>query len=355
METIWIDALEFDNYGGFIKDTQFVGEMGQGYLMADGIGKPVEPAVVKFSVKEKGYYRFFVRTKNWCIGHDPDGLKIAVDDIIYPHISGVMQITGWYFEVAADFELEAGAHELKVYDTTGWCGRFADIVITNDYDYTPSPEVKKLKKQRAEIKGIDTTVKEHCGYDLVVAGSGAAAVVAAIAAARNGSKVALLSGRPVLGGNGSDESKVSYDGAATQGFHETGIIYQIKCYVLAKKVTWSQAFLHFIELEDNIDLYLDMYAIDAETENAVIKSILAQDTNNMTEHRFYADYFVDGTGDGWIGYYADAMYRIGREASFQHGESFAPEVADGNGWDGCTAFSASLRPLVWAMRRRLMP
>ena len=128
---------------------------------------------------------------------------------------------------------------------------------------------------------------------------------------------------------------MSYDGAATQGFHETGIIYQIKCYVLAKKVTWSQAFLHFIELEDNIDLYLDMYAIDAETENAVIKSILAQDTNNMTEHRFYADYFVDGTGDGWIGYYADAMYRIGREASFQHGESFAPEVADGNTMSGC--------------------
>ena len=335
METIWIDALEFDNYGGFIKDTQFVGEMGQGYLMADGVGEPVDPAVVKFNVKENGYYRFFIRTKNWCVGHDPDGLQIAVDDVIYPHISGVMQITGWYFEVAADFELEAGEHELKVYDTTGWCGRFADIVITNDYDYTPSPEVNKLKKQRAQIKGIETTVIEHCGYDLIVAGSGAAAVVAAIAAARNGSKVALLSGRPVLGGNGSDESKVSYDGAATQGFHETGIIYQIKCYVLAQKVTWSQAFLHFVELEENIDLYLDMYAIDAETEKNVIESVLAQDTNNMTEHRFYADYYVDGTGDGWLGYYADAKYRIGREASFQHGESFAPEVADGNTMSGC--------------------
>ena len=29
MQTIWIDALEFDDYGGFIKDTQFVAEMGQ--------------------------------------------------------------------------------------------------------------------------------------------------------------------------------------------------------------------------------------------------------------------------------------------------------------------------------------
>ena len=335
MEKIWIDALEFDDYGGFIKDTQFIGEMGQGYLLADGVGETVRPAITRFCVNEDGYYRFFIRTKNWCVGHEPDGLKIAVDDVYSTHISGVMQTTGWYFEVAADFKLCAGEHMLKVYDTTGWCGRFADIVITNDYNFTPSPEIKKLKKQRAQIKGIEMVVKEHHGYDLVVAGSGAAAVVAAIAAARNGSKVALLSGRPVLGGNGSDESKVSYDGAATQGFHETGIIYQIKCYVLAQNVTWSQAFLHFVELEENIDLYLDMYAIDAETENNVIQSILAQDTNDMTEHKFYADYFVDGTGDGWIGYYADAKYRIGREASFQHGESFAPEVADGNTMSGC--------------------
>ena len=29
-------------------------------------------------------------------------------------------------------DLTAGTHELKVYDTTGWCGRFADIIITND-------------------------------------------------------------------------------------------------------------------------------------------------------------------------------------------------------------------------------
>jgi len=335
MEFIWIDALEFDHYGGFMKDTQFVGEMGQGYLLADGVGQPVAPAVTKFTIRENGYHRFHIRTKNWCVGFDPDGLQIAVDDVLSPHISGIMQISGWYFEVAADFDLCAGEHELKVYDTTGWCGRFADIIITNDYDFTPAPEVKKMKSQRAKIKGICAAVTEHGGYDLVVAGSGAAAVAAAIAAARNGSKVALLSGRPVLGGNGSDESKVSYDGAATQGFHETGIIYQIKCYMLAKQVSWSRAFLHFVRQEKNIDLFLDMYVIDACTENNVIRSVLAQHTIDMTEHRFCGDYYVDGTGDGWIGYYADARYRIGREASFQHNESFAPEVADGNTMSGC--------------------
>lgn len=335
MQTIWIDALEFDDYGGFIKDTQFVAEMGQGYLMADGAGTPVKPATVKFAVEENGYYRFYIRTKNWCVGYDPDGLKLAVDGKIYHHTSGMMQINGWYFEVAADFDLTAGEHTLSVYDTTGWCGRFADIVITNDYDFTPSPELKVLKKQRAQIKGITTDNEIHRGYDLVVAGSGAAAVVSAISATRYGLKVALLSARPVLGGNGSDESKVSFDGAACQGFHETGIIYEIKCYTIAKNKTWSEAFLHFVEKEANIDLFFDMCVIDANTENDSIKSALAQNTMDMTTHLFCADYFIDATGDGWLGYYAGAKYRIGREAKFQHNEAFAPEIADGNTMSAC--------------------
>ncbi len=335
MQTIWIDALEFDNFGGFVKDTQFVAEMGQGYLLADGAGTPVEPATVKFTVEEDGYYRFYIRTKNWCVGYEPDGLKLAVDGELYPHISGIMQINGWYFEVAADFNLTVGEHTLSVYDTTGWCGRFADVVITNDYDFTPSPELRVMKKQRAEIKGISTEPIIHKKYDLVVAGSGAAAVVSAISAARYGLKVALLSARPVLGGNGSDESKVSFDGASCQGFHETGIIYEIKCYTIAKNKTWSEAFRCFVEREANIDLFYDMCVIDATTENGSIKSALAQNTLDMTEHLFKAEYFIDATGDGWLGYYAGAKYRIGREAKFQHDESFAPEVADGNTMSGC--------------------
>lgn len=336
MQTIWIDALEFDDYGGFIKDTQFVAEMGQGYLMADGAGTPVEPATVKFTVAENGYYRFFIRTKNWCAGYDPDGLQLAVDGRLSPHVSGVMQIQHWYFEVAADFTLTAGEHELRVYDTTGWCGRFADVVITNDYDFTPSPELKRMKQQRAQSKGIRTAPVSHGAYDLVVAGSGAAAVAAAIAAARCGLKVALLSARPVLGGNGSDESRVSLDGASCQGFHETGIIYEIKCYTIAKHKTWSQAFQYFVEREANVDLFCNMCVIDADAENDRIRSALAQDTLNMTEHTFRAAYFIDATGDGWLGYYAGARYRIGREARFQHNESFAPENADGNTMSGCS-------------------
>ncbi len=335
METIWIDALEFDDYGGFLKDTQFVAEMGQGYLLADGVGQPVKPAGKTFSVTEAGRYRFYLRTKNWCPEHDPDGLQLAVDGQLYPHVSGLMQVSGWYFEIAADFDLTPGEHLLQVYDTTGWCGRFADVVITNDYDFTPSPQLSVLKKQRADIKGLSLAPKRHKKFDLVVAGSGAAAVVAALAAARYGLNVALLSARPLLGGNGSDESKVSFDGASCQAFHETGIIYQIKCYTIAQNKTWSEAFAYFVGKEPNIKVFYDTCVTDAVCQNGHIRWVLAQNTLNMAEHIFSADYFVDATGDGWLGYYAGAKYRIGREAQFEFQEAFAPQVADGNTMSGC--------------------
>ena len=161
MEKIWIDALGFEDYGGFQRETQFVREMGQGYLMAGGVGEAVPPAVVKFTVTEEGMYRVFIRTKNWCVGYDPDGLIVAVDGQKSEHISGMMQISKWYFEVGGDFQLSAGTHTLSIQDTTGWFGRFAAVVITNDFDFYPTPELCRLKVQRAAIKGLKDTVTDH--------------------------------------------------------------------------------------------------------------------------------------------------------------------------------------------------
>ena len=40
----YIDAEDFDDYGGWQMDNQFVHLMGSPYLMATGVGKPVEDA-----------------------------------------------------------------------------------------------------------------------------------------------------------------------------------------------------------------------------------------------------------------------------------------------------------------------
>lgn len=335
MESIWIDAVDFKDYGGFVKETQFVREMGQPYLLADGVGTPIQPASTSFKVTEDGYYRFHIRTKNWCPEYNPDGLVIEVDGVKSEYVCSNTHTFNWKFEAAGDFNLTKGEHILKVYDTKGWFGRFAAVIITNDYDFTPSPEINRLLETRNKIKGISKTVKDEGKFDLIVAGGGVAGVTTAITAARKEIKVALINDRPVLGGNGSIEGNVALEGSAHTGWHETGVIFEIKAVRETEGITWSEAFERFVKAEKNITLYLNTLVFDAETENDEITCIKAKNTNDLTEHKFTADYFADGTGDAWLGYYAGAAYRVGREAKFQHNEDFAPKVADSNTMSGC--------------------
>ena len=335
MEYLWIDAVEFDRYGGFVLETQFVREMGQAYLLADGTGTPVQPAEVTFSIQEEGMHRFFLRTKNWCVEHDPDGLILEIDGNKTGHICGQTHTKDWYFEIGADAMLAPGAHTLKVYDTTGWYGRFACVVITNDYDFTPAKELNRLKKQRNAIKGLLPAVTDMGRYDVIVVGGGVGGVVAAITSARYGLKTALINDRPRLGGNASEEANVALEGAAHKGYHETGVIFEIKNYRHKNKITWSEAFAYFTAQEENLDVFSDMLLTDVQTQGDAIVSISTVHTHDLSEYTFAGDLFVDGTGDAWLGYYAGAAYRIGREARFQHNESFAPECADGNTMSGC--------------------
>ena len=119
MESIWIDAVDFKDYGGFVKETQFVREMGQPYLLADGVGTPIQPASTSFKVTEDGYYRFHIRTKNWCPEYNPDGLVIEVDGVKSEYVCSNTHTFNWKFEAAGDFNLTKGEHILKVYDTKG--------------------------------------------------------------------------------------------------------------------------------------------------------------------------------------------------------------------------------------------
>ncbi|MGM9634871.1 MAG: FAD-dependent oxidoreductase [Candidatus Avispirillum sp.] len=335
MQYIWIDAVDFSDYGGFAKETQFVREMGMPYLIADGVGKPVNPAATSFEVKQDGCYRFFVRTKNWLCDYAPDGIVLEVDGVKSEHICAKCHTYGWNFEIGADFKLKKGSHTLKVYDTDGWFGRFAAVIITNDYDFTPSPELSRIKKQRNKMKGIVPTVRDMGSFDLIVAGGGVAGVTAAITAARYGLKTALINDRPVLGGNGSNEASVAVEGSAHRGYHETGIIYEIKNVRESEHITWSEAFERFTSAEKLLSVYSDTLVTDADTEDGKITAVHAVNTNTLEEYKFSADYYIDGTGDAWLGYYAGANYPVGREAKFQHNESYAPICADSNTMSGC--------------------
>lgn len=244
--------------------------------------------------------------------------------------------------------LKKGTHVLSLHDKTGWLSRCAAVVITNDMDFTPSPEVPMLLKQRAAIKGLDTTPTSMGTWEFVIVGAGPGGVPAAISAARKGLKTALICARPSIGGNASDEGTVGFDGAGgkNQGYHEIGIANEIKRVREHWKLTWQGALEYLVANEPNITVFLNEMCTNAETKDDCITSILCTNTITLEQHRFESKLYADCSGDGWLGYYAGAKYRMGREAKHEFQESFAPENPDTLTMSGCTCGDVVIRNFI---------
>ena len=340
--TVWIDALDFTEKGGWKDDTQFVHLMGSGYLIAaDEPGVPVADAEVKVNVPESGRYRVWVRDRNWLRLHSPGQFTVIVDGKETENILGKVPSDKWLWEIAGDVELEAGEHTVALHDLTGYFARCASIVLTTDMDYLPSREIDRIHRDRALVKGLRADVCEGGEYDLIVVGGGPGGCPAAIAAARKGARVLLIQNRPVLGGNGSSEVGITFDGATTAHINarETGIPEEIRRlrdldpeYI----GDWERAVTKLVRAEPNITVMLNtgVYGVDMASPSS-ISGVYAMNIRTLEKTHFTAKLFMDCTGDAWLGYYAGAKMRFGREASWQHGESIAPQVADTLTMSGC--------------------
>ncbi len=71
---------------------------------------------------------------------------------------------------------------------------------------------------------------ETQSFDFCVVGGGMAGVIAAIAAACHGVRVALIQDRPVLGGNASGEIRMQISGARGENRRETDILEDLVAY-----------------------------------------------------------------------------------------------------------------------------
>ena len=68
--------------------------------------------------------------------------------------------------------------------------------------------------------------------------------------------------------------------------------------------------------ESGVDLFAHHTACGIEKQGDKILSVEAREVKGGKIKRFRAPVFIDATGDGWLGYWAGADYRYGREASF---------------------------------------
>lgn len=182
----------------------------------------------------------------------------------------------------------------------------------------------------------------HVESDITVVGGGLAGVCAAISAARLGKRVALIGNRPVLGGNSSSEVRVWVVGATAHGVQrfarESGVIGEL--YVEnqyrnpeGNPIIWDEVVHDTVRAEPNIAVFLntDVREVDAADIDGerLVTAVHGWTMGSETLTTFTSPYFLDCTGDGLVGHLAGAEYRIGREASHEFGESWAPEQADG--------------------------
>lgn len=173
--------------------------------------------------------------------------------------------------------------------------------------------------------------EEH--YSFVVVGGGMSGLCAAIQAAREGVKTALIHARPVLGGNASSEIRIHISGADQSlrqpDYAESGLVYELMlenkaCNDTFNYTTWDMVLFRKAKEEPNLTVYFNTSMYDCEVEGDRIVAISCfQETTEM-RYRIIAPLFADCTGNGTLGYFAGAEYRQGSESQAQTGEPHAP-------------------------------
>ncbi|WP_309379817.1 FAD-dependent oxidoreductase [Cerasicoccus frondis] len=185
------------------------------------------------------------------------------------------------------------------------------------------------------LKKIDIAV------DLAIVGGGLAGVCAAITAAREGVKVALVQDRPVLGGNASSEVRLwalgatSHQGNNNRWSREGGIIDELCVENVWRNregnpLYFDALLLEKVRLEPNITLLLNTVMVGLEKHGeSRIKLLHAFCSQNSTMYDITASLFCDASGDGIMGYLAGAAYRVGAESAEEFNEPFAPDEGYG--------------------------
>lgn len=334
---VWVEAESFAGKGGWVVDQQFMDQMGSPYLMAHGMGTPVEDAVTVVDFPVPGTYFVYVRTYNWTSpwhsGAGPGAFQLAVNGKVIGTKVGTSG-TSWYWQPVGKVTVASRKVQLSLQDRSGFNGRCDALFFTTEKGKVPpagGASLAQFRKQQMQIPLYPEKVEQ---YDLVVVGGGIAGMSAAVAAARLGCKVALVHNRPVLGGNNSSEVRVHLGGRieaqpypALGGLQkefgpEKGGNAQPKSYYEDEKKAAC------IAAEPAITLYNLYHVYEVQKEGDAIRTVFARHIEKGDEIALSAPLFADCTGDGNVGYLAKADYRMGREAKSEYREPTAPEQAD---------------------------
>lgn len=324
-EFLFLEAEGFEDLGGWDLDQQSMDQMGSPYLLAHGLGIPVKDAVTQASFPSAGTYRVWVRTRDWVapwqVPGAPGKFQLLVNGKPLAETFGTKG-ADWHWHDGGTVSVDKEA-ALTLHDLTGFEGRCEAILFCKDTSFQPSNEVAALTRFRRELSGLPDQPDDGGEFDLVVAGGGLAGTCAALSAARNGLKVALVQDRPVLGGNGSSEVRVWPEGHTNHEPypHIGNIVKEILPNIPKTGVMNATAAGNFddarklavVKREPRITLLTEQRVLGVEAADGKITAVVAQHTHTARQTRLRAKFFADCTGDATVGFLAGADYEVGKE------------------------------------------
>lgn len=340
-QTIWVEAEQFDDKGGWTVDPLFMDQMGSPFLLAHGNGKPVKDASTKVEFPKTGKYTVWVRTRNWNAPWDekqaPGRFNISVNGKKLDREFGIAP-SKWGWVNGGQIEINEKANTLALHDLTGFDGRCDAIVFSKSKSFVPPADKDAIEKLRTKLLGL--TIQPEGDFDLVVVGAGVAGLATSITAARLGLKVALIHNRPMLGGNNSSEVRVGASGGFKLPPYKNlgNVVAEIGNVFSDHDRVWK-----LVKNEPNISLFTEMNGDGVRMEGKHIKTVFATNILTSGKHQFNCKYVADCSGDGAIGFLAGADFMMGREKRSDFNELLAPEVDDNLSLGSTIAWSSQKR------------
>lgn len=332
MNEILIEAEGFKNKGGWVIDQQSMETIHSAYLMAHGMGIPVEDAYTEFEITKNGKYFVWALTRDWTaiweIKDSAGKFRIKIDGVGLENILGTNNVE-WGWQLAGSVNLTQGTHTIALNDLTGFNGRCDAIYIT-DSESIPSSDISDIDEMRKrlnwkEIKEIETD------YDLVVVGGGIAGICTALSAVRSGVKAVLINDRPVLGGCNSSEIRVCMGGHIKLSPYENiGDVVREIAPVMGHPTIYKEEYfedsrkkLAFEVSNGNVMLNEAVTAI--EKQGNEITAVICTNIETGKKTKVKSKMFSDCSGDGILARLGGAELMYGREAGSVYGESLAPK------------------------------
>ncbi|MGN0092207.1 MAG: FAD-dependent oxidoreductase [Alistipes sp.] len=336
--SVLLPASLFAERGGWTADQQFIDIMGSTYLLAHGLGEAVADASTEFDVPADGDYQLYVRTRNWTAYWSDSPTEGTFNVIIDDRNEGTLfgtECSEWHWQQGSTLHLSQGRHRIALHDLHGFDARCDAILLTSSA-VSPDDSVEGYRALRKKLLGLPSKAVRKGKYDFVVVGGGVAGMCAAIAAARLGTRVALIQDRHVLGGNNSSEIRVGLGGRLNIGMYPSlGYLLNefgpsTKGNARTPEIYEDEKKMAVVKAERRITLFTGYRVCGVEkSDERTIKAVTAMNVDDYSQIRIEGRLFADCTGDAVLGVLAGAEWHMGREAKSEYGEESAPDVADG--------------------------